>query len=95
MSTSYEDFKKDPQLALDKAFESFSKRSYRKDTVFIHISYLGIDGKTRYGSHKYITRKDLEGRKYDLEYWDGKVGIHFTDELHDPKNPTNKFIRTR
>ncbi len=45
---------------------------------------MGIDKKTRYGHFQYFERKDLEGRKYSLEFWDGDLYIFFIDKLFDP-----------
>jgi hypothetical protein len=45
---------------------------------------MGVDGLTRYGSYRTITRKELENREYKLEFMDGAVGIFWLDVVHDP-----------
>ena len=76
--TPYELWQKDPQAALEDAIQRHSKLSWNPDSIFCWASYSGKDG-VRYGSFKILTRKDLEGRKYDIEFWDGAVSLFFTD----------------
>jgi len=83
--TNYELYQIDPNTLLDKLFEESSKRCYGiRPRIFIHCGLMGIDKKTRYGHFQYFERKDLEGRKYSLEFWDGDLYIFFIDKLFDP-----------
>ena len=50
------------------------------DTAFIWISLLDHRG-DRCGSFHRIHRKSLEGREYNLDYYDYDVGIFFTDTV--------------
>ena len=85
-------FKRSPTEALEYLLTQAetSQSSYPKDAVFMWTSALGIDKETRYGSYKHITRKDLEGRKYDINFYDYQIGVFFTDVLFNPK--TNQHI---
>jgi len=54
-----------------------------RERLVTWVSSMGIDG-VRYGSFKYVYKDELQHRKYDIEYWDGRISIHFTDVLHHP-----------
>lgn len=56
---------------------SFNRR------IFIWTSSRSKDGVT-YGSYKYLTKADLEGRTYELSEMDG-LSIQFTDCEYNPK----------
>jgi hypothetical protein len=87
--TLYDTYLRSPEEALEQAFAT--SKCIDKETIFAWVSYLGTDRQTRYGRYRYLPRKELEGRKYNIEYWDGKVSIYFTDQLFDPI--TNKHIQ--
>lgn len=84
--TTYDRFLESPESVLEEEFVKSKKGiSWMPERIFINCSLLGIDGVTGYGSHKYITREDLKDREYRLEFWDGRISIHWTDVLHQPK----------
>lgn len=86
-STLYQIYKRDPLAALDEAFRREEARhgSCWNKCIFVWQSLLGVDGKVTYGSYKNISRKDLEGRKFRVEFWDHNVSIYWLDVLHDPR----------
>ena len=73
----------DPKLALDHVLDKAERYAYHR-SAHLWRSWMGTDG-VRYGSFNAVNRKMLEGRQYIIELVDYTVGIHFTDELHDPK----------
>lgn len=85
-------YRRSPVEALNELFSRERKRlpyTYKfDDGAFMFVSTLGIDGRTRYGSYKTVTRKMLEGRAYDITFYDYAIGIFFTDVLFDPKTNT-------
>lgn len=83
--TQYERYKHDKEAALDYAFTSQRKWCDPVDRAFMWTSTMGTDG-TRYGSFKHISRTQLEGRTYDIEFWDGAVSLFFTDVLFEPSS---------
>lgn len=89
--TLYQIFQQDPKEALEEQFRRERARlSYLpEDVIFCWTSVLGIHGEHRYGVYRNVTRKELEGRQYDIEYWDGRISIFFTDVVHDPKTYKN------
>jgi len=80
--TTLEEFQKDPEAALEAALVKSEATLWKY--LFMWTSTLGTDGVV-YGSYKHMTRKLLEGREYKIEFWDYKIGVHFTDELYDPR----------
>jgi len=82
-------FQEDPEKALEERFIREKKRTGNK-AIFIWTSSKSTDG-TRYGSYKYVTRHQLEGRKIEIEYWDGDISLLFLDVVFDPKNPRRKL----
>lgn len=84
--TSYESFLISPEAVLEAEFlKSKQGIHWMPERIFISCSLKGIDGKTNYGSYKYITRQDLKDREYELQFWDGKISIFWTDVVHDPR----------
>jgi len=82
----WEIFVRSPEEALDTLF----KRSQRHmpwvpERAFLHTCMMGNHGLHRYGSSKYVTKAELVGRKYQIEYWDDSITLFFTDVVHDPK----------
>lgn len=75
----------DPEKALDYAFANCAVPYSAEPTIFIWTGSMGTCLKTRYGSYKHVKRSTLVGRKYNVEFWDGNVSIHYTDVLHDPR----------
>lgn len=73
------------KLEFDKLCERDARTLYAPGQVFLLTHLLGTDGKTRYGGYKWVKTKDLEGRKYHFEKWDGQVSIFWDDVLHDCK----------
>lgn len=71
--------------ALDRAFNDAGKR-WAKPLLW--CSALGTDGVT-YGLYKHISREDLEGREFEIVFWDYAVGLMFTDVLYDPRTRTH------
>lgn len=84
-------FKRSPQEALEEKFKRERERLpyTRQDSIFVWTSQMGTHGKYRYGKYRDVTRKDLEGRTYDVEFIDYNVAIFWTDILHDPDTKTN------
>jgi hypothetical protein len=79
-------FARSPEAALEQLFKLQSQHCpWEKDRVFISVSLLGVNGLHRYSGSEYLSRSDLTGRTYDIEFWDGKPAIHWTDVLHDPR----------
>jgi hypothetical protein len=83
--TMYELYKRNPEEALDYAFANNAVPYSNEPTIFIWTGLLGTCLKTRYGSYKYVKKSSLVGRKYEIEFMDGNIGIHYTDVLHDPR----------
>jgi hypothetical protein len=81
--TPHELYLQDPAAALEHAFEH--AHPYDGLKIFIWTSLLGIDQKTRYGSYKHVSREELDGRKYKIEFWDGAVSLFYTDMLFNPQ----------
>lgn len=74
-----------PEL-LAQAFEKAKTINWTNpDKLFLHVSYDGHNDPSTYGSAKWVSQSDLAGRKYRLENVNGKIGIHFLDEKHDPR----------
>lgn len=80
-------YRRSPEEALEEAFRREEERLpwSHKNTVFVWQSLQGLDGKTRYGSYRHVSRHQLVGREYKIEFWDGMVSIFWTDVLHDPR----------
>lgn len=84
-SPRYELYLKDPKAALEAAFEEANKdRVWSQGKVFLWSGGASRDG-TRYGRYNYITKEMLEGRQYDIEFWDGQVTIFWTDVWYNPR----------
>lgn len=85
-------YRRSPVEALNEHFRRERERlpyTYQFDEgAFMWQSTLGIDGRTRYGSYKTVTRKMLESRTYEIEFLDYAIGIYWTDVLFDPKTNT-------
>jgi hypothetical protein len=80
----YELYKKDPQTALDFVLER-GEQSF-KGAAHLLVSYpTKGSAEQRAGSYKFITRKMLEGRTYEIEYVDDWIGLIFTDAEYDPQ----------
>lgn len=77
-------FRRSPQEALEEKFRR-AKHSLSPEAIFVYQSKLGTCKKVRYGSFKAISRKQLEGRVYEIEFLDYDVSIFWKDVLHDPK----------
>lgn len=78
-------FERSPEEALEETFKRSSERCpWEKDQAFMYTSAMGIDG-VRYGGYKNVCKKNLTGRKFKIEFWDGAVSLHFTDVLHHPR----------
>jgi hypothetical protein len=93
--TLYQTFRRSPEEALERLFAAMKARCpYLPDQAFMYQSLMGVDGRTRYGSYRTITRKELETREYKLEFMDGAVGIFWLDVVHDPDLYVNRTART-
>jgi hypothetical protein len=55
--------------------------------IFIWTSVRSKEG-VGYGSYKYISKADLEGREYKVRLMDYAPSIEFTDVWFDPKTNT-------
>lgn len=78
-------FDESPEAALEERFRRELERApYGLGTIFIWTSVKSKDG-TRYGSYKYVTRKDLEGREFDIEFLDYDVSLLYTDVIFEPR----------
>jgi hypothetical protein len=77
-------YQRSPEEALDHVL-SEAKLKFWSESESLWCSSLGVDGRTRYGLYKLVDRTTLIGRLYDIEFFDGTVGIFFTDVLFDPK----------
>lgn len=74
-------YDEDPKLALEHVLSKDTGLGY----VTMWQSQLGSSGKVRYGLYKKITRKMLEGRTFEVEFWDYDVSIFWTDVIYDEK----------
>lgn len=79
---AYELWRIDPELALEVLLIEGENRLLR-DAHCWQTQY-GIDG-TGYGSFQPLRRSMLEGRRYHIEFWDGKISICWLDVVHDPR----------
>lgn len=71
----------------NKFFEECEKQvvwGYAGYKAHIHVAQLGPDLKTRYGSYKWVSPEDIEGREFHWEFLDGKVGIFWDDFIYVP-----------
>lgn len=85
--TKYDRFLESPESVLEEEFVKSKKgTTWLPEQIFVSCSLMGIDGRTRYSSYKYVKREDLKNREYNLEFWDGQIAIHWTDVLHQPRD---------
>lgn len=82
-------FTRSPEEALERVLADADERAPYRVGALLWTSTLGSDG-IRYGSYKYVTRKKLEGRTYQLEFVDYNVGILFTDMLYNAQTHKNE-----
>ena len=87
--TMSEIFRRSPEEALEEKFRREEARLYPGVGIFCYQSVMGNHAEHRYGSYKRLYRRDLEGRKYEIEYMDSDICIFWTDVLHDPKTYRN------
>lgn len=88
-----ETWKRSPEEALQRAFDEHEKRApYQPQTAFLSVSLMGRDGKTRYGSFKYVKKSSLVGRRYEIQFWDGQVTIHLLDVVHNERTCKSEWI---
>lgn len=92
----YELWKRDPVAALKAEYAEWEREhkwlrigpmlscSYQCCPLLAYRSLV----KTRYGGYKNVPREHLEGRTYDIEFWDGKVALFFTDVWYNPRTYT-------
>ena len=81
----YEIFKKSPEEALEVFFQREKERCpYENGRIFIWVSSFSDDG-VRYGECRYVTKQQLEGRSYTIEFMDGKISLLMTDVVFLPK----------
>lgn len=82
----YEAYKANPEGSLEYLFRKSEKdRAWDRGKIFVWVTSLGTHKLHRYGRYRYITRDELKGRKYEIEFLDHQIGIYFTDVLYDPK----------
>lgn len=90
--TRYETFLRSPEEAVQRAFDDYSERlpytHPNRDAAFLWQGCLGVDGKTRYGSYRVVTRAMLDTRTHRIEFADGQASIFWLDVRHDPKTRT-------
>ena len=88
----YDIYKRSPEEALEETFKRAKDRCpWVENEIFTWCSVMGIDG-VRYGRYRTVTKKSLTERKYNLEFWDGKVSFLFTDAVHLPRQHKTVLI---
>lgn len=87
----YDVWLRSPEEALERAFDEHTERirwtKPRGPIAFLYQSLKGKNSDTHYGSFRYIYKADLEGRKYEIQFWDGQVTIHWLDIVHNERAP--------
>lgn len=73
-----------PDLALDDMFSEAEGDRYKAGAIFISTGLYDAEVNTRYGSFKYVTRKDLLGREFIVDWCDYRPGIIWLDQYHSP-----------
>lgn len=75
-----------PEAALEAYFrqENDRRRFYKENSIFIWVSSSDEHG-VSYGSFTHVSKKQLEGRKYTIQFFDGKVSIRMDDVFYIPK----------
>lgn len=95
--TMSEIFGRSPAEALEETFNRYKKLNpFDSDHCFISTACYGPDLSTSYSRFSRVTKKDLEGRMYIIEFWDGKVTLFFIDVIHNlstcGRDPVDKFL---
>jgi hypothetical protein len=82
---------RDPHAALDRVLTEAENKGHQ---AFLWVNQYGneLDPYTRFGKYRYVSRQDLKGRTYLIEYWDGMVSILFLDVLHNIRTYRNDPI---
>lgn len=74
----YETWKQSPQAALDRVLDEYPRGK------LLWQCQMGTDG-VGYGSYQTITRRKLEGRRYEIQFSDGMVAIYWLDMTYDTR----------
>lgn len=90
----YEFWREDPVSALELAFIEAQERGLGEQThPRIHVSLGYMDrSHTRYGSFGYLGRDHLEGRRFIVDFWDGRLGVEFVDVWFCPFHPDGHYL---
>jgi hypothetical protein len=87
----YDTWKRSPEEALQRAFDEHMERvpwpGKHDQSAFLWQSLKGKGENTTYGSFQTIRKNSLEGRKYEIQFWDGQVTIHWLDVVHNARAP--------
>lgn len=85
----FEIFKRSPMEALEYMAKDLSRRlpysHPNSDTVFAFQEARGKNSTMWYGSFRYLKLSDLEGRKYQILWFDHQPGIRWLDVVHNPQ----------
>lgn len=92
----FEIFKRSPMEALEYMAKDRNKRlpfTYpTPDTVFVWQEACGKNSTMWYGSFRHLRLSELEGRKYEIKFYDDKPAIRWLDVVHNPKTHKNEPI---
>lgn len=89
MKKIHEIYIESPEEALEETFNQYKNDLYTPGRIFIWVSSFGDDG-VRYGKFRYVSKNNINGRDYNIEFWDGEVSLSMTDTTFDPR--TRKFL---
>ena len=96
MSELFETFKRSPIEALECMDRGSHKRmpwTYpAADSVFLWQESRGKHSPTWYGSYSHLRLSDLEGRKYEIKFYDDQCAIRWLDVVHNPKTHQKEKI---
>ena len=82
----HELYKISPEDALEAFFQEEQKRlscTYN-GKIFIWVSSMSEEG-IRYGKFTHVSKDNLKGRSYSIEFFDGEISLLMTDVWFIPK----------
>ena len=82
----HELYKVSPEAALEATFQQEKERlsCIYNGKIFIWVSSMSEEG-IRYGKFTHVSKDNIKGRDYSIEFFDGEISILMNDVWYIPK----------